>query len=64
MWDAGMNQRLADANHNGVVVIGEALRFAKYWAQVVTFYQRPHGRQTPQFAGMPVRGWTLADPPA
>jgi hypothetical protein len=64
LWDAGMNQRLADADKNGVVVMGEALRFAKYWAQVVTFYQRPHGRQTPQFAGMPVRGWTLADPPA
>jgi hypothetical protein len=64
MWDAGMNQRQADADGNGIVTIGESLRFATYWAQVVTYYQRPHGRQTPQFAGMPVRGWTLADPPA
>jgi hypothetical protein len=64
MWDAGMNQRQADADGNGIVTIGESLRFATYWAQVVTYYQRPHGRQTPQVAGMAVRGWTLADPPA
>jgi hypothetical protein len=64
LWDAGMNQRQADADGNSIVTVGEALRFATYWAQVVTFYQRPHGRQTPRVAGMPVRGWTLADPPA
>jgi hypothetical protein len=64
LWDAGMNQRQADANGNGIVTVGEGLRFASYWAQVVTFYQRPHGRQSPRYAGMPVRGWTLADPPA
>jgi hypothetical protein len=64
LYDAGMNQRQADANGNGTVTVGEALRFAAYWAQVVTYYQRPHGRQSPQVRGMPVRGWTLADPPA
>lgn len=64
MWDAGMNQRQADVDHNGLVTVGESLRFAAYWAQVVTYYQRPHGRQSPRVAGMPVRGWTLADPPA
>lgn len=64
MWDAGLNQRQADADGSGVVTVGESLRFAAYWAQVVTFYQRPHGRQSPRVAGMPVRGWTLADPPA
>jgi hypothetical protein len=64
LYDAGMNQRQADADGNAIVTVGEALRFASYWAQVVTYYQRPHGRQSPQVAGMPVRGWTLADPPA
>ena len=64
LYDAGMNQRQADADGNGIVTVGESLRFAEYWAQVVTYYQRPHGRQTPQVRGMPVRGWTLADPPA
>ena len=64
LWDAGMNQRQADADGNGIVTIGESLRFATYWAQVLTYYQRPHGRQSPQVAGMAVRGWTLADPPA
>lgn len=63
-FDAGMNQRQADADGNAVVTVGEALRFAGYWAQVVTFHQRPYGRQSPRVAGMPVRGWTLADPPA
>jgi len=64
LWDAGMNQRQADVDHNGLVTVGESLRYAAYWAEVVTYYQRPHGRQTPRIAGMPVRGWTLADPPA
>ncbi len=64
LYDAGMNQRKADLDGNSLVTVGEALRFAGYWAQVVTFYQRPFGRQSPRTAGMPVRGWTLADPPA
>ena len=64
LYDAGMNQRQADADGNSLVTVGEALRFAGYWAEVVTFYQRPYGRQSPRTAGMPVRGWTLADPPA
>ncbi|HUR14623.1 MAG TPA: caspase family protein [Mycobacteriales bacterium] len=64
LWDAGMNQRQADLDKNALVTVGESLRFASYWAEVVTYYQRPHGRQTPRVAGMPVRGWTLADPPA
>lgn len=64
LWDAGMNQRQADADGNALVTVGESLRFAAYWAEVVTFTQRPYGRQTPRIAGMPVRGWTLADPPA
>ena len=64
VWDAGMTQGEADADHNGVVTVGEALRFAAYWAQAVTYTQTPYGMQSPQFAGMGVLGWTLADPPA
>ena len=64
LWDAGMNQRQADADADSIVTMGEALRFATYWAEVVTYYQRPHGRQSPRVAGMTVRGWTLAAPPA
>lgn len=64
MWDAGMAQGQADLNHDGVTTVGEAIRFATYWAQAVTMHQRPHGRQTPQSAGDKVRGWTLANPPA
>ncbi len=33
-------------------------------AQAITLGQEPYGRQTPQVAGDPVLGWTLADPPA
>jgi hypothetical protein len=46
------------------VTIGEALRYSTYYAQRITWNQRPYGRQTPQVEGDPVRGWTLADPPA
>lgn len=54
----------ADADADGQVVMGEALRYSQYYAQLVTLGQRPHGRQTPQVAGDNVRGWTLANPPA
>jgi len=64
MWDAGLAQGQADLNGDHVTTVGEALRFAAYWAQAVTLHQKPHGRQSPQFAGDPVRGWTLANPPA
>ena len=64
VFDLGLRQGGADADGDGRVTMGEALRYATYYAQVVTLDQRPHGRQTPQVAGDPVLGWTLADPPA
>ena len=54
----------ADADGDGTVVVGEALRWSRYYAQLMTKAQRPHGRQTPQLEGDPVRGWTLDSPPA
>jgi hypothetical protein len=60
----GMREGQADADGDGRVTIGEALRYATYYAQVITWTQQPYGRQTPQVEGDPVRGWTLADPPA
>lgn len=64
LMDLGTRQRGADADRDGRTTIGEALRYATYYAQRVTWTQTPHGRQTPQVEGDPVRGWTLADPPA
>ena len=64
LFDLGLGQGQADANGNGTTTVGEALRYATYYAQAITLHQRPHGRQTPQVAGDPVRGWTLANPPA
>lgn len=64
LFDLSMRQGNADANGNKVVTVGEALRYSTYYAQSITLGQRPHGRQTPQTAGDPVRGWTLANPPA
>lgn len=52
------------ADRDGRVTVGETLRCATYYAQVVSWTQQPSGRQTPQVQGDPVRGWTLADPPA
>jgi hypothetical protein len=63
-WDLGLAQGQADANHNHITTVGESLRWATYYAQAITLHQEPHGRQTPQVAGDPVRGWTLDDPPA
>jgi len=60
----GIAQDRADADRDGTVVIGEALRYSQYYAQVVTLRQTPYGRQTPQLAGDSVRGWTLDSPPA
>jgi hypothetical protein len=60
----GIAPHRADADKDGTVVIGEALRYSQYYAQKVTLKQRPHGRQTPQLAGDDVRGWTLSNPPA
>ena len=54
----------ADADGDGQVVVGEALRFSRYYAQLITKLQEPYGRQTPQVEGDPVRGWTLDSPPA
>jgi len=31
---------------------------------VITYGQKPYGRQTPQYARADDLGWTLADPPA
>lgn len=62
--DLGIGQAGADADGDARVTIGEALRYATYYAQRITWNQRPYGRQTPQVEGDPVRGWTLADPPA
>jgi len=64
MWDAGMAQGQADLDHNGVTTVAEAAVWAGYWAQAVTLNERPYGRQSPQMKGDPVRGWTLANPPA
>lgn len=64
LWDLGLGQGQADANRNGTTTVGEALRYATYYAQSITLRQRPYGRQTPQVAGDPVRGWTLDNPPA
>ncbi|MFN2537842.1 MAG: caspase family protein [Mycobacteriales bacterium] len=64
VWDLGLAQGQADANRNGITTVGEALRWGTYYAQAITLRQQPHGRQTPQVAGDPVRGWTLDNPPA
>lgn len=64
VWDLGLGQGQADADNNGITTVGEALRYAGYYAQAITLRQRPYGRQTPQTAGDPVRGWTLDNPPA
>ena len=64
VFDLSLRQSAADADKDGRTTIGEALRYSTYYAQAITLGQRPHGRQTPQVAGDPVRGWTLADPPA
>jgi hypothetical protein len=64
LFDLGTSQGGADADHNGRVTIGEALRYATYYAHSITMGQSPYGPQIPQVAGDPVRGWTLADPPA
>ena len=64
LFSIGTDQRQADADRNGRVTMGEAVRYATYYSQLVTLKQRPYGRQTPQSAGDPIRGWTLSDPPA
>ncbi|MBW3638871.1 MAG: caspase family protein [Actinobacteria bacterium] len=64
VFDLGLAQRQADADGNGRTTMGETLRYSQYYAQAITLGQKPYGRQTPQFAGAPDLGWTLADPPA
>jgi hypothetical protein len=64
VFDLGLRQGQADADGDGRTTMGEALRYSQYYAQAITLGQRPHGRQTPQFAGAADLGWTLADPPA
>ncbi|MCW2607516.1 MAG: peptidase caspase catalytic subunit p20, partial [Frankiales bacterium] len=64
LFDLAVVQGQADADADGRTTMGEALRYSTYYAQRITLRQEPHGRQTPQTAGDPVRGWTLADPPA
>ena len=64
LFDIGIGQGGADANKNGVVTMGEALRYAKYYAHSITLGQRPYGPQTPEVFGDPIRGWTLDAPPA
>lgn len=64
VFDLSLKQGQADADGDGRTTIGEALRYSTYYAQAITLGQKPYGRQTPQVAGDPVRGWTLADPPA
>jgi hypothetical protein len=64
LYDLSLGQGQADANGDGTTTVGEALRYSTYYAQAITLHQSPYGRQTPQVAGDPVRGWTLADPPA
>ncbi len=64
LFDLGMAQGAADANNDGVVTVGEAIRYASYYAHRLTVYQTPYGPQIPESAGDGVLGWTLADPPA
>lgn len=64
LFDVGLGQGRADADNNGATTVGEVLRYATYYAQVITLRQTPYGRQSPQVAGDPVRGWTLDNPPA
>ncbi|MCU1602919.1 MAG: hypothetical protein JWO22_3628 [Frankiales bacterium] len=64
VYDLGLAQGQADLDKNGVTTVGEALVWGQYYAQAITLRQTPHGRQTPQIAGDPVRGWTLENPPA
>jgi hypothetical protein len=64
LWDLSLGQGQADADHNGITTIGEALRYSTYYAQAITLRQVPYGRQTPQVAGDGIRGWTLSNPPA
>jgi len=64
LFDLSLSQGQADLNNDGTTTVGEALRWSQYWAQAITLRQRPYGRQTPQIKGDPVRGWTLANPPA
>ena len=64
LFDIGTGQGAADADHDGRVTAGEALRYATYYAQAITRGQRPYGPQSPQVGGDTIRGWTLADPPA
>ncbi len=64
LFDLGMSQGSADANNDGTVTMGEAIRYATYYAHRLTIYQSPYGPQTPQTAGDGVLGWTLANPPA
>ena len=56
--------RQADADRDGRVTMGEALRWSTYFAQKMTKVQQPYGRQTPEVHGDPVLGWTLDAPPA
>ena len=64
LFDLGTGQGDADADKDGRVTAGEALRYASYYAHAITRTQEPHGPQTPQVAGDPIRGWTLDAPPA
>jgi hypothetical protein len=64
LFDIGTGQGGADADRNGRVTAGEALRYATYYAQALTRDQTPYGPQSPQVAGDPIRGWTLDAPPA
>lgn len=63
LLEHGTRRRGADADGDRRVTIGEATRYATYYAQGITLTQRPYGRQTPVTLGDPQRGWTLADPP-
>ena len=64
LFDLGTGQGDADADRDGRVTAGEALRYAGYYAHAITRTQTPYGPQIPQVAGDPVRGWTLDAPPA
>jgi len=64
LFDLGTGQGDADADKDGRVTAGEALRYATYYAHAITRTQTPYGPQIPQVAGDPVRGWTLDAPPA
>jgi len=66
LYDDAYMPHMQRITWSGIALHGGALPgyAASAHAQAITLRQQPHGRQTPQVAGDPVRGWTLENPPA